>query len=291
MARARNLKPSFFENEYLAATSPHARLLFAGLWCLADREGRLEDRPKRIKAAIFPYEEVDIESLLNELANSPDKFILRYSVNGLSAIQIKNFLKHQTPHIKESDSIIPAPDKTDAKPIQESDKTNTSTRQAPDKTDISPDIKCAEKCAGSSTKEAKRSTRQAPDKTDSSTLFNPLPESLNRNPESLNPSTDSVKCALSVEQMFNIFWEYYPKKVDKKRSLRYWSHLKPTEQEFKYILQKLQLFKETVWRDKSLDFIPNPSTWINGKRWDDEIPIEKPKEKNKTISEVSKEMS
>jgi hypothetical protein len=33
------------------------RLLFTGLWCLADREGRLEDRPAEIKAEIFSYDD------------------------------------------------------------------------------------------------------------------------------------------------------------------------------------------------------------------------------------------
>lgn len=39
MARARNIKPSFFKNEDLADLNPFDRLLFIGLWCLADREG------------------------------------------------------------------------------------------------------------------------------------------------------------------------------------------------------------------------------------------------------------
>jgi hypothetical protein len=49
MARARNIKPAFFKNEQLVELGMSTRLLFIGLWCLADREGRLEDRPKRIK--------------------------------------------------------------------------------------------------------------------------------------------------------------------------------------------------------------------------------------------------
>ena len=49
MARARNIKPGFFKNEFLAEMPCEVRLLFIGLWTLADREGRLEDRPKRIK--------------------------------------------------------------------------------------------------------------------------------------------------------------------------------------------------------------------------------------------------
>lgn len=67
MARARNIKPGFFANEDLAECDPLARLLFAGLWCLADREGRLEDRPKRIRAELLPYDSCDADELLNQL--------------------------------------------------------------------------------------------------------------------------------------------------------------------------------------------------------------------------------
>ena len=106
--RARNIKPGFFVNEELAELSLAARLLFIGLWCLADREGRLEDRPKRIKAEIFPYENYDADNLLQELSDAG--FILRYQAQGKPYISVINFTKHQSPHIKEKESTIPAPD-------------------------------------------------------------------------------------------------------------------------------------------------------------------------------------
>ena len=46
MARARNIKPGFFRNADLVEMPIEARLLFIGLWTLADRSGRLEDRPR-----------------------------------------------------------------------------------------------------------------------------------------------------------------------------------------------------------------------------------------------------
>ena len=107
MARTRNLKPEFFLNQDLGELSPYTRLLFAGLWCMADREGRLEDRPKRIKVGALPYDDVDIDALLQELHNTG--MIQRYEVDGKRYIQITNFAKHQTPHAKESPSAIPAP--------------------------------------------------------------------------------------------------------------------------------------------------------------------------------------
>ena len=112
MSRARNLKPAFFKNEELAELPFEYRLLFQGLWCLADREGRMEDRPKRIKAEVFPYENVDVAVGLAELERSG--FIERYAAANTPCIQIVNFAKHQNPHCKESASTIPAPCKSGA---------------------------------------------------------------------------------------------------------------------------------------------------------------------------------
>src|SRR5690348_3353644 len=103
--RARNVKPSFFQNEQLAELPFEARLLFVGLWCLADREGRLEDRPKRIKMHVFPADMLDVEPLLAGL--DEQGLIERYEVGGARYISIPNFLKHQRPHSKEAASQIP----------------------------------------------------------------------------------------------------------------------------------------------------------------------------------------
>jgi hypothetical protein len=105
MARARNIKPAFFKNESLVELPFETRLLFVGLWTLADREGRLEDRPKRIKMEVFPADNVDVDQSLALLAASG--FIERYTVNGLSVIEILNFSKHQNPHHTEKHSELP----------------------------------------------------------------------------------------------------------------------------------------------------------------------------------------
>lgn len=107
MARARNIKPSIMDNEELAELEPVARLLFIYLWMLADREGRLEDRPKRIAAQALPYDrQVDVGAMLEELHKAG--FILRYEAQGVACIQIVAFSKHQTPHVRETDSTLPS---------------------------------------------------------------------------------------------------------------------------------------------------------------------------------------
>jgi len=105
MARARNIKPGFFTNEDLVELDFATRLLFAGLWTVADREGRLQDRPKKIKIDVFPADNLDIDAMLQQLHDT--KFIQRYEVDGAKFIQITSWDKHQNPHHTEKASEIP----------------------------------------------------------------------------------------------------------------------------------------------------------------------------------------
>ena len=121
MPRARSLKPGFFKNEILASLGYEAMLLFEGLWILADREGRLEDRPLRIKAEIFPYTSPDVDKLLGTLQDAG--FVIRYSVNQINYIAIPTWHKHQSPHVKEQASTIPAPGENYSSMVPAPDRT------------------------------------------------------------------------------------------------------------------------------------------------------------------------
>lgn len=108
--RARSIKPGICDNEVLGTADPFYTLLFERLWMIADREGRLEDRPLRIKAQAFPYRDgLDVEPMLVWLAENG--FIVRYQVDGKRYIQVLEFKKHQKPHANERDSSIPPPEK------------------------------------------------------------------------------------------------------------------------------------------------------------------------------------
>lgn len=116
MARARNIKPGFFRDAALVELPIEARLLFPGLWTLADRAGRLEDKPKQIKMEIYPADSFDVDDLLRQLSDAG--LIVRYEVDGKLFIQVKNFEKHQNPHRDEKPSTIPAPCEHSASTVQ-----------------------------------------------------------------------------------------------------------------------------------------------------------------------------
>lgn len=99
MARARNIKPAFFDNDELAEIPALGRLLFIGLWTLSDFKGDLEWREKRIKAQLLPYDNCDIKKLAINLDKSG--FIRFYSDGDKIYLNICNFAKHQNPHKNE----------------------------------------------------------------------------------------------------------------------------------------------------------------------------------------------
>jgi len=105
--RIRTIKPEFWKHDGIAELEYATRLLFIALWCIADRRGRMEDRPKRIKAECFPYDELDVDAMLSELQAAG--FIDRYEVEGLKIIEVRAFEKHQrlTGKEAETESIYP----------------------------------------------------------------------------------------------------------------------------------------------------------------------------------------
>jgi len=141
MARIRYLKPEFFTDEDIGYLTVKERLGYAGLWCHADREGRLEDRPRYLKTQIFPYDNFDMEGILNSLSqpkktNHNEPFIVRYSNNGRKYIQILKFLDHQKPHHTEKNSTYPPPkdgELTVKEPLQDGEYPVGSKREVKDK--------------------------------------------------------------------------------------------------------------------------------------------------------------
>lgn len=109
MARQRTLHPDFFTDERVVAVSAFARLMFQGLWCLADREGRLEDKPLQLKMRLFPADAVDGAVLVAELVGVG--LVVRYEVEGRSYLSIPNFGKRQHVHPKEVPTKLPPPPK------------------------------------------------------------------------------------------------------------------------------------------------------------------------------------
>ena len=229
MARARNIKPALFKNEILGVADPLLTLLFEGLWLLADREGRLEDRVLRIKAELFPYRDgLDVNPMLDWLA--ANGFVTRYTAGKSQYIQIENFVKHQNPHKNEPPSEIPS--------VSDGCIATELIGTTPDKIGTAPADSLS---------------------LDSGFLI----------PDSLNPPTPSASVS---GDLFPKFWKLYPNKKGRAAAEKAWKKLKVTDDLFALIAQGLaKQCASQEWIKDGGRFIPHPATWLNGKRWEDEV--------------------
>jgi hypothetical protein len=86
--------------------------------------------------------------------------------------------------------------------------------------------------------------------------------------------SDATKTSkVTQSDQFDQFWAIYPKKVGKKAALNIWTRLKPDKDLLEQILRAVEKQKKLdQWTKDGGQFIPNPATWLNQCRWEDELP-------------------
>jgi hypothetical protein len=249
MPRIRQIKPEFYLDDDLAQCSRDARLLFPGLWILADRAGRLENRPVKIKAQIFPYDsDIDaakVTELLGQL--EARHFILVYEVEGRSYIQVRTFEKHQHCHRNEIPSQLPGPKKN-----EHSDEDAVTAAAGTEEFGPNPEDSVQNP-----------STRGTYTSTYTSTSGEILSD---------HDAAAAPPVSLDPRSLFLIFWECYPLKVKKPKAEAAFLKLKPDRALLDRMLQALDRQKQTTaWRKNNGQFIPHPATWLNNRQWEDEV--------------------
>jgi len=236
--RSRNIKPGFFINESLSEVDCATRLLFIGIWCFADREGRFEWKPKKIHAAIFPYDhDFDIEKMLCNLMS------LHLITCQDKVGYIPRFREHQHPHPHEAKSKLPAYNEQ----IQEDTKCNEMSLQV---------MKC-------------QADIRILGYSDS--INPPIPPcgEILEKPKRKKRISELPKDQL---ESFKKFWAVWPKHIAQADAEKAWLKISPTNGQVEVICHAVERWKKSQkWQENNGEFIPYPATWLNGKRWRDEI--------------------
>lgn len=112
---------------------------------------------------------------------------------------------------------------------------------------------------------------QTPDTKHQTVKQNPLP------PSGVGATDEAGPCAKpKVHEFppgFDRFWQAYPRKTAKPQAAKAFARLRPDEPLLSRMLAALALQRQsTQWQRDDGQFIPHPSTWINGRRWEDELP-------------------
>lgn len=87
-----------------------------------------------------------------------------------------------------------------------------------------------------------------------------------------NPGEKDLPASITLHESFKQFWEAYPRKVGKEKAKTAWKKIKPDDGLLETILAALAKQKKLVdWQKDDGKWIPYPASWLNGKRWQDEI--------------------
>ena len=84
-----------------------------------------------------------------------------------------------------------------------------------------------------------------------------------------------IKPIKNSDPLFVEFWKAYPRKTNKDFAEKVFAKLKVDDALFNKMIQAIYAQNKTVWKDKEQQYIPHPSTWLNGHRWNDEVTLPK----------------
>ena len=130
MARKRMIDPNIWQSEDFSRLSTLGKLVFIGLFSLADDEGKGRCNPVYLKSTLFPYEEnirsADIDKTLSEIGSNMS--VVLYSCDGSSYYWLYNWDNWQKID-KPSASKIPDFDEKSMERIKFDDNSSNSSRK------------------------------------------------------------------------------------------------------------------------------------------------------------------
>lgn len=232
-----------------------ARLFFT--WCIpfVDVDGRMTGDADVIKAMVFPFvKTISLRTLEQDIAECDlIKLVRAYDVDGQRYLYFPGFHKNQQlRRDREAKSEIPPPPDT-----QVGDADEGPRGSAPGVGDP----------VGGSTPGG------LPDNSGSTPAEVKLSEEKRSEVKGAGAPRDGTSPKHSDLQVdFARFWRAYPRKVKREHALKAWRVLKPSPELTDAILAAIEQHKHTDdWVKDGGKYIPHPTTWLNGRRWEDDL--------------------
>ena len=106
--------------------------------------------------------------------------------------------------------------------------------------------------------------------------------------ESNKQKKDNAPKGDEASVLFESFWAVYPKRVSRSSAVKAFNKIKPDEELLAVMISAVEKQKQSEqWRKDNGQFIPHPATWLNQRRWEDDINVQQPE---KSQEEVYREL-
>ena len=244
----RILKESICYSENIEKLTQFQENFFYRLIVNCDDYGRMDARPKVLASKLYPLKDIRLNQISDALrALNSAELVTLYEEDGHPFLQMKTWDRHQQIRSKRS-KYPPPPDINCNHMISDDIKCNQM---------ISNDIICNQMISD-----------------DIICPRNPIQSES----ESISESESESEPAAQVPSLFDVFWSVYPKHEAKQAAKKAFDKLKPDEALVQTMVTAIEKWKQTdQWQENGGQFIPYPATWLNGRRWEDDVP-----EKRKT---------
>jgi len=306
--RIRSIRPEQWTRVPWVQMSVPARLLSLGMRNLADDHGILPYDPLHIKITLCPLDDLDIYLLLDEMVRLGQVF--RYQTdNGEEYLALVDFERDQKTHRPyyeyplpvtspkgftgadgEFKSILPVQGEIDTIGAARSriDHSSGTDRSRIDHSSGIP--RRGEEGIGDlntiffSDDQSPRGPGNLGDPGDPGGLSDPGDPGDHDDlgdhddPPVKKPQAKSRIKTWSAEDIerFEEFWSAYPRKVVKVRARKAWGQIDgglPDADLTHCIVASLVAWQDSEGYPTEIKFFPHPATWLNGRRWDDELPV------------------
>lgn len=264
----RILKDSICRSETLDGLSWFEEVLFYRLIVSCDDYGRFDGRPMIVKNLLFPLKnDLPVDAVSDALLSLARKgLVVLYSFDGKRYLYLPTWNEHQSPRAKNSK--YPAPENGTIENVCENE--HESER-------LCENVKSDENiCKHMSEDESNIRIRYS-----NSNSSNDIRYSSNE--------TDNARAR--AKEAFDAFWTAYPRKVAKKTAEKAFS--KVEQSAYPLLLPALERHKRSrQWTKDGGDYIPNPSTWLNQRRWEDDTPDARfaPEERGNPFLDIAEEL-
>lgn len=298
MARIRSVKPEYWTDQDLAEqVSRDARLLYIGLWNLADEHSRLRGDPRYIKGQVFPYDDDltpdEVEELLDALALAGK--LVRYRTGSGTYVFLPNLAKNQRLEPEKVQSKLPHPD--DPGTVVLTPKASVAADEYERHADMS-ESRADEYAQGSGDSASGEEDHALLYGTGSMEHVEVSPSSADERPtdsdDGLFPETEAgappppppapipstspkskwTDADIDADPNFVAFWEAYPRKTDKGHARKAWLRRLREGIPPERLTAAAQAFREDPKRPREMRFVPHPTTWLNGERFGDYADID-----------------
>jgi len=243
MAEGRMLKKKVSTSKKLMELkTDSARLLWTWLLPHLDVEGKFSADPDIVKGSVVPrlkhFTSAKVEEYLLDMAENG--LIVIYEVNGDRYLKFNKFEENQTLRTdREAKSSIPDP------------VDNVITPEVPpDSSVVTPGVP-----------------------TDNAVVTPPQDKiSKDKISKDQDKASDGDGKEIKYSDSFEEFWKVYPKKIGKGAAYKSWKIIKPSDVLKEKIINAVKMQCNSIqWQKEGGQYIPNPSTWLNQERWNDEL--------------------